>query len=332
MLNVVDMPTSLSNGSYAHNLSTSTANSKIMPTKFSTIKCMMEDIDTNRDRSTETGNKTMPTSSSTGTSPSIPQPIIAISFILVVAIVGTAVFVIVLLIFLRKKIKNKNSKGKAETACYYVKTETSAEAINRSPQDYYSTVNKSHTSDTNDGQGCDDTEKFHNTKNVFQVYDDIDKEVTKECAQPIATRDDAEDITQMYAVVDKSAKQAKKLGQEKENVASDTEEGQEFSGMYAVVDKKAKKRSQNNVIHENTVADNSTKIENCSQEDAIDEYAVVNKCAANQIQDNIADEYAVVNKSAANQIQDSIADVYAVVNKCAKKTSIQENAIEKIAC
>ena len=82
----------------------------------------------------------------------------------------------------------------------------------------------------------------------------------------------------MYSVVDKSAKNEVKHGQEIVNDASATTEGHELSDMYAVVDKKAVKKSQyRNAFDEYAVVNKSAKIKKHRLESAGDLYAVVDK-------------------------------------------------------
>ena len=230
-----------------------------------------------------------------------------IAVAIVVAVVGASVIIIVLLLVLiRKKIKNKNSKAKTEPDYYYAKTEAGAEAVRASPQDdYYSNVDKDHASDPNekDGHYTHVSKELHNFKeaNVFQKHDDVaDIEVAKKYSHPKASRDEAEDMTQMYSVVDKSAKKKVKHGQEIVNDVSATE-GQVLSDMYAVVDKKAVKKSQNrNAFDEYAVVNKSSKINKHSQENTGDLYAVVNKSGKNTSHghEEVEDDSAIIEENA----------------------------------
>ena len=191
---------------------------------------------------------------------------VVIAVIIIMATAGCVVFIIVLLlVLLNKKNKNKNCKGKTEPDYYFAKTEAGAEVVYASPQDdYYSAVVNNHASDPNekDSDYTHVSKELHNSKsaNVFQEHDDVaDIEVAKTYTQPKAPRDEAEDMTQTYSVVDIRAKKRMNHGHEIVNDASATTGGHELSDMYAVVYKKAAKKSQNR--------------------NAFDEYAVVNKSA-----------------------------------------------------
>ena len=197
-----------------------------------------------------------------------PAPMnVVIAVVIILALIAAVGFVIVLLlVLLRKKMKNKNSESMTEPDYYYAKSEAGAEAVYASPlEDYYSTIDKHHGTsgpNENDGHYAHVSKELHNSKesNVVHKHDDVDVEVT-----------------QMYSVVDKSAKKEVKHGQAIVNDISATER-QDFSDMYAVVDKNAVKKSQNcNVFDEYAVVDKSVKIKNQTPENAGDLYAVVNK-------------------------------------------------------
>ena len=106
--------------------------------------------------------------------------------------------IVFLVVLLRKKTINKKSKEKIEPDYYNAKTEVGAESAYASPQDdYYSTVNKDHTSKRTDkyNQDAHAFEDLHNSKELesSQVYDDIDKDVKNIFIQPNAARDEAKE-------------------------------------------------------------------------------------------------------------------------------------------
>ena len=150
------------------------------------------DVDTITSSATTSDNNTLPT-----------YAVIAVA--IGIATVGAAVIIIVLLlVLLRKKIKKRNSKAKTKPDYFYAKTEAGAEAVYASPQDdYYSNVDKDHASDPNekDGHYTHVSKELHNSTeaNVFQKHDDIaDIEVAKIHTQPKASRDEAEDMTNVF--------------------------------------------------------------------------------------------------------------------------------------
>ena len=183
---------------------------------------------------------------------------------------------------LRKRNINKYSKGKTEPVYYNTKTEVGAEAGNEfSQDDYYSTVNKDHTSKIIDknSQHARVLEDLHNSKELesSQVYDDIDQDMKNKFIQPNAARDEAKDDMQMYSIVDLRAKKGKKSNQEK-IYDSNTIKCMEISDMYAVVDKKAKNKSrEESTVDEYAVVDKSAKKRRPEQKYAMDEYAIVDK-------------------------------------------------------
>ena len=119
--------------------------------------------------------------------------------------------IVFLVVLLQKNNINKKSKGKTELDYYNSKTEVGAESAYASPQDeYYSTVNKDHTSKGMDkyNQHAHALKDLRNSKVLesSQVYDDIDNDVKNIFIQPNAARDEAkEDLMQMYSIVDMRA-------------------------------------------------------------------------------------------------------------------------------
>ena len=185
---------------------------------------------------------------------------------------------------LKKKNINKKSKGKIEPDYYNSKTEVGEESAYASPQDdYYSTVNKDHTSKRTDkdNQHTHAFEVLHNSKELVlsHVYDEIDKDVKNKFIQPKAAKDEAtDDMMQMYSIVDMDAKK-RIMQQEKSNYAN-TLECMEISEMYAVVEKKAKNKSQEDgIVDEYAVVDKSAKKRRPEQKNVMDEHAIVDKTA-----------------------------------------------------
>ena len=225
----------------------------------------------------------------TPTSPSTSSRIILIAAIIVILLAVVGVLVIVFLVLLlKKKNINKKSKGNIEPDYYNAKTEVGAESAYASPQDdYCSTVNKDHTSNgTNKyNQHSHALKDLCNSKELVssQVYDDIDKDVKNKCIQPKAAKDEAtDDMMQMYSIVDMDAKK-RIMQQEKSNYAN-TLECMEISEMYAVVEKKAKNKSrEDGIVDEYAVVDKSAKKRRPEQKDVIDEYAIVDKSAKKRI-------------------------------------------------
>ena len=189
--------------------------------------------------------------------------------------------IVFLVVLLWKKNINNNSKGKTELDYRNSKTEVGAE---KSPQDdYYSTVNKDHTSKRMDkyNQHAHALKDLHNSKELesSQVYDDIDNDVKNIFTQPNTARDEAkEDLMQMYSIVDMRAQKETKPQENSHYV--NTLEYMEISEMYAVVDKKVKnKRRNDGIVGEYAVVDNSVMKRRPEQKNAIDEYSIVDKSA-----------------------------------------------------
>ena len=261
-----------------------------------------------------------------------PSTLIAVAVIIVLAIVGAAVFATVLIILLRNK-KNSKTKERSEPDYYYAaKTEAEKETVYTSPQhDYYSTVDKDHTKDGNKQHTCATTEELHNSIELQlpQVYDNAD--VKKVITPPSVRADKAENMTQMYAEVDKSIRKAKMEGQEKMKDATATE-SPDISEMYAIVHKKAPKRCEKgNINYEYAVADKSSKKANQSQKNTVDVYSVVDERAkkTNHDQENVVnDEYAVIDKSDKNNyrgLETAGVDNFAVDKEKENNSALTEN-------
>ena len=207
----------------------------------------------------------------TNTPSTLDTTLIAIAVVIVLVVAGATVFVIILVVLIWKKTKNKSKEKKTEPAYYNTtkRTATGEEAFYTSPQDvYYSTVDKSHTKHENEEDGqyaYATTEQLHNSEELqsLQVYDDIvGKNVKNKFTQPNAAIGKADDVSQMYSVVDTSAKKGKKNRQRKKN-DDNTSKCQNISEMYAVVDKKAKNKSvDDRVLDEYAAVDKSAKTRN----------------------------------------------------------------------
>ena len=195
----------------------------------------------------------------------------AIAVVIVLVVAGATAFIIILVVLIWKKTKNKSKEKKTEPAYYNTtkRTATGEEAFYTSPQDgYYSTVDKSHTKDENEEDGqyaYATTEQLRNSEELqsLQVYDDIvGKNVKNKFTQPNAAIGKADDVSQMYSVVDTSAKKGKKKFEKKKN-DDNTSKCQNISEMYAVVDKKAKNKSVDDlVVDEYAAVDKSAKTRN----------------------------------------------------------------------
>ena len=206
------------------------------------------------------------------------------------------------------KRKKKCSDRKTEPVYYNDKSDLGAEAVYTSPQgdDYYSSVDKGHTSNGTAEDGQDAyavVDEIHNSnKQEFnQVYDDVENSMKNGSTRPNGAASEANNVAQMYAVVDVSAKKkGKKQGKAKASNAPP--ESQDVSEMYAVVDKNAKKKNQqeDRVADQYAVVDIAAKKKNRDQSNAINEYAAVDN-GANNI--DTAEEqdpspvYSVVDKS-----------------------------------
>ena len=217
------------------------------------------------------------TNNETSNQPTLNSPaaldttLIAISIVIVLVVAGATTFVLVLVVLIWRKTKNKSKEKKTEPAYYNTtkRTTTGEEAFYTSPQDgYYSTVDKSHTQDENEEDGqyaYATTEQLRNSEELqsLQVYDDIvEKDVKNKFTQPNAAIGKPDDVSQMYSVVDTSAKKGKKKRQKKKN-DNNTSKCQNASEMYAVVDKKAKNKSvDNRVVDEYAAVDKSAKTRN----------------------------------------------------------------------
>ena len=219
--------------------------------------------------------------------------LIAAIIVILLAIAGAGVLVIIfLVVLLKKKNINKKSKGKIEPDYYNAKAEVGAESACASPQDdYYSTVNKDRTSKITDkdSQHAHAFEDLRNSKELVssQVYDDIDKDVKNKFIQPKAAKDEAtDDMMQMYSIVDMDAKK-RIMQQEKSNYAN-TLECMEISEMYAVVEKKAKNISrEDGIVDEYAVVDKSAKKRRPEQKIVMAEYAIVDKSAKKRIEEKM---------------------------------------------
>ena len=287
-----------------HTLSSTTTGMNYLTS--STKTDLYEVVSTSYSNDADVVNLTSPSASDSNIQPT--TTIIAVAIF--VATVGAIIVILVLLIvLLRMKIKSKNSKAakKTEPDYYYAKTDAAAEAVYVSPQDdYYTNVDKDHTSIANEkgSHFAHVSKELHNSKeaNVFQEHEDVaDIEVAKKYSHPKASRDETEDLTQMYSVVDKSSKKEMEHGQEIVNDASAATGGHELSDMYAVVDKNAVKESQNcNAFDEYAVVNKSAKIKKHSPENAGDVYAVVDKSRkkTSDGHEEVEDNSAVVEENA----------------------------------